>query len=274
MEGLARRISDFWSGLFDALVRDNKVLPPLLALLALLLFAWVAAGLFITDPDDEGSPGDAELVQSRDPAAAPAPDVEDRDADSYAAYRNKDPFRQLLAPAESNTEDPPTGTTPPDDGTSQQTPPSANSPAPDDTPQADPTNETNPGGGGGNSGADDGTGGGGGGQRSRNDSDGDGLTNRDEDRLAQDPRNPDTDGDGIEDGEDDADSDGVPDGQGGDGGAEGADPGTGAGGGGGAGDGTGGGASGDGTGGGGAGGGGAGGSDDELFDSGGPSRPR
>ena len=264
MEGLARRISDFWSGLFDALVRDNKVLPPILALLALLLFAWVAAGLFITDPDDEGSPGDAELVQSRDPAAAPAPEVEDRDADSYAAYRNKDPFRQLLAPAESNTEDPPTGTTPPDDGTSQQTPPADNTPPPDDAPQSDPTTETNPeggsappddttggntGGDGGNSGGDDetggdgdtggddGTGGGGGGQRSRNDSDGDGLTNREEERLGQDPRNPDTDGDGIEDGADDADSDGLADGQGG-------------------------------------GGGGAGGSDDELFDSGGSLRPR
>ncbi|MDQ3429993.1 MAG: hypothetical protein M3479_08615, partial [Actinomycetota bacterium] len=101
MAGLARRISNFWGGLFDALVRDNKVLPPVVALLALLLFAWVAAGAFMSGPDEERASGEAELVQSRDPSGADAPEVEDRDADSYAAYRNKDPFRQLLAPADS-----------------------------------------------------------------------------------------------------------------------------------------------------------------------------
>lgn len=266
MEGLARRISDLWSGLFDALVRDNKVLPPILAVLALLLFIWVVAGLFVADPDDGGSTGDAELVQSRDPAAAPAPEVEDRDADSYAAYRNKDPFRQLIAPAESNT-----------DGTSQDgstdgapaAPVDQNGTTPDSGGGDD--SETSPdagtggndgaggdGNGGGSAGGDDGsdadgtaggdgTGGGGGGQRSRNDSDGDGLTNRDEERLGQDPRNPDTDDDGIEDGADDSDNDGIEDGRGGNGGGGGGtDPGTGAGG-----------------------GGGADGSDDELFDSGG-----
>ena len=274
MGGLTRRISDLWSGLFDALVRDNKVLPPVLAALALLLFAWVVAGAFTSGPDDEGAAGDAELVQSRDPAAAPAPEVEDRDADSYAAYRNKDPFRQLIAPADPTPDEAPPAETPPAETPPAETPPAetppAESPPPEDPAEANPEEATPPedttGGGGGGGGA------GGGGQRSRNDSDGDGLTNRDEERLGQDPRNPDSDGDGIEDGADDADDDGVEDGEGGGGGTG---PGTGDGGGG----------AGDGGSGGGAGGGGAGagsggaaggatGQDDELFDSGGSLRPQ
>ena len=223
---MGARLAGLWRGLFDAFVRDNKVLPPVLALLALLLFAWVAAGLFTGGSQDEGvSSGRAELVQSRDPAAdgADAPEVEDRDADSYAAYRSKDPFRQLLAPAEAA---PAEGTSvpPPDDGTT--------------TPASVPP--------------EDATGGGGGG--SSNDSDGDGLTDRGEGRLGQDPRNPDTDGDGIPDGQDDADGDGLPDGQQGAGGAgTGVNPGGGAGG---------------------AGSGGGGSGSGDLFDSGGTLPPR
>jgi hypothetical protein len=243
---LAARISSLWRNLFDTLVRDNKVLPPVLALLAILLFAWVVAGAFLGGPEDEeASSGRAELVQSTDPdAGVDAPEVEDRDADSYAAYRNKDPFRQLLAPASASESDTGEGTTgaAPDDGT---TPPA--SVPPEDTTGA----------GGGDQGA------GGGGDRSRKDSDGDGLTNRDEERLGQDPRNPDSDGDGIEDGQDDADGDGLPDG-GQSSGGSGAGPGAGGGQGGG-GNGTGGNA-------GGPGGGGAGSGD--LFDSGGTLYPR
>ena len=257
MGDVAARISALWRGLFDALVRDNKVLPPVLALLALLLFAWVAAGLFMGGPEDEGvSSGNAELVQSRDPnAAADAPEVEDRDTDSYAAYRNKDPFRQLLAPASDSTGESTSGAEPGDD-----TAPPPGSVPPEDT--------TGPGGGGGQ-------GTGGGGDRSRKDSDDDGLTNRDEERLGQDPRNPDTDGDGTPDGQDDADGDGTPDGEqgGGQGSGGSGTGGSGTGGGqGGGGAGTGG-NSGGGGGAGGSGGGGAG-SDDDLFDSGGTLSPR
>ncbi len=183
---MGARLAGLWRGLIDAFVRDNKVLPPVLALLALLLFAWVAAGLFTGGSEDEGvSSGRAELVQSRDPAAdgADAPEVEDRDVDSYAAYRSKDPFRQLLAPAGAA--------------------PAGESPPPEDTTGA---------GGGQGTGPD-------GGDRSQNDSDGDGLIDRDEGRLGQDPSNPDTDGDGIPDGQDDADGDGLPDDQQGAGGA-------------------------------------------------------
>ncbi len=252
MGDLEAKISAFWRNLFDTLVRDNKVLPPVLALLALLLFAWVVAGAFLGGPEDEeASSGRAELAQSTDPDAAAAagedaPEVEDRDADSFAAYRNKDPFRQLLAPASESTGEGITGDTPdgsaPDDGT---TPPA--SVPPDDTTD------------GGDQGA------GGGDDRSRNDSDGDGLTNRDEERLGQDARNPDSDGDGIEDGQDDADGDGLPDGGQGAGG-------TGTGGG----QGAGGGGTGGNAGGGGAGGGGTGGGagSGDLFDSGGTLSPR
>ena len=247
MGDLSARIFTLWRGLFDALVRDNKVLPPVLALLALLLFAWVAAGLFMGGPEDEGaSSGNAELVQSRDPnAGADAPEVEDRDTDSYAAYRNKDPFRQLLAPADQATGEGTTGAG--DDGTTP-------------TGSAPPEDTTGAGGGGGQ--------GTGGGDRSRKDSDGDGLTNRDEERLGQDPRNPDTDGDGIQDGRDDADGDGTPDGEQGGGGSGTGGSGTGGGQGGGAGTG------GNSGGAGGAGSGGGGSGSDDLFDSGGTLSPR
>ena len=239
---MGARLAGLWRRLFDAFVRDNKVLPPVLALLALLLFAWVAAGLFMGGPEDEGvSSGNAELVQSRDPnAGADAPEVEDRNADSYAAYRNKDPFRQLLAPASESTGESTSAGAAPEDGT---TPPGS----------APPGETTDPGGGGG--GPDTG-----GGDRSQKDSDGDGLTNRDEERLGQDPRNPDTDGDSIPDGQDDADGDGTPDGE--QGGGQGSGQGSGQGGGQGSG----------GSGGGGSGGGGSG--SDDLFDSGGTLLPR
>lgn len=263
MGDLPARISALWRGVFDTLVRDNKVLPTVLALLALFLFAWVVAGAFLGGSEDDGpSSGRAELVQSTDPdaaadAGAGAPEVEDRDADSYAAYRNKDPFRQLLAPASESTGEDTTGAAP-DDGTT--TPGSA---PPEDTTGA-----------GGDQGA--------GGDRSRQDSDGDGLTNREEERLGQDPRDPDSDADGIEDGQDDSDGDGRRDGRQGGGSGSGTGGGQGGGGngtganadGGGAGSGgigSGGGA-GAGSGGGGSGGGGSG--SDDLFDSGGTLSPR
>lgn len=179
------RLRDLFGDFFDTLVRENRVLPPLAALLALLLFAWVVAGALVNEEEPSG--GRAALVQSRDPA--PAPEVEDRDADSYAAYRNKDPFRQLLAPAESTAEDTTGGTTTPEGTTPETT-------IPGDTTASVPPGDT-----------------GTGGQTTRRDSDGDGIPNRLEERLGLDPRNPDSDGDGIQDGDDDADGNGVPDGQ-------------------------------------------------------------
>lgn len=185
---LGRRLAGAWTAFFGAFVRENRVLPPVAALLALLLFAWIAAGAFVGEPDDGDTSGTANLVQSRDPDTADAPEVEDRDADSYAAYRNKDPFRQLLAPAETTQE------TTTDDGND------AGETTAEETTASPPAD-------------DDGGGQGAGGGRSRQDTDDDGLTNREEERLGQDPRNPDSDGDGTQDGDDDSDGDGAPDGQ-------------------------------------------------------------
>ncbi len=260
MANLPDRLRDLWRGFFDAFVRDNKVLPPVVAVLALFVFAWVVAGAFVGGPDDADVSGEADLVQSLDPddAAPLAPETEDRDAESFAAYRNKDPFRQLIAQAEEPTSDDSTDDAMDDtsDDTSDDT---TASPAPS---SPDPADDGGGGGNGGNSGGNGGGGNGGsGGNASRADSDGDGVPTRREERLGLDPRNPDTDGDGEDDGIDaDADGDGVTDaGSGGGSGGGGAGGGGGDNGGGGSG----------GSGGGAGGSGGGSGSDDDLFDSGG-----
>ncbi len=190
---ITRRIADVGPGLVDTFLRDNKVLPPVLALLALLVFAWVLAGVFVGDSGGDRVTNQANVVQSQSAQDPLAPEAENRDVDSYAAYRNKDPFRQLLAPAESTSDQPAGGTTQP------------------------PVEETV---------VPDGTGGSttGGAATGAQDTDGDGLTDSREAELAQDPQNPDTDGDGIPDGADDADGDGVPDGQSDDGAGGGASP--------------------------------------------------
>ena len=171
--GLGQRFAALGSGLADTFLRDNRVIPPVLALLALLVFAWIMAGIFVGGPEDEQASNQANLAQSEDPAEEArdplAPEVENCNVESYAAYQSKDPFRQLLAPPESTT-----ATTPPttvEDTTGQN---GASSPG-----------ATSPGPGGGPT-----------------DSDGDGLSDRRESALGQDPFNPDTDGDGILDGDD------------------------------------------------------------------------
>jgi len=198
---LGRRVADFGSTLADALVRDNRVLPPVLAVLALFVIAWVLAGAFMGDEPDQQTVAHkadlarTDLAQSDGGSGSdPAPGVENRDVDSYAAYRSKDPFRELFS--ESTTPD---GTTP----------------------------ESTTGGGrpGGGTGAGNTT----------RDTDADGLPDRRERRAGTDPNNPDTDADGTPDGsDDDADGDGRPDA-----GATGAGSGTGTGAGSGAGSGTG-----------------------------------
>ena len=178
------RLAGVGPGLVDTFLRDNKVLPPVLALLALLVFAWVVAGTYLDGSGEERVSSQSEVAQSQiDPNADPiAPEAENRDVESYAAYRSKDPFRQLLAPAESTSSQ--------TSGESTQQP-------------------TQDGGGSGGSGAGGTTTG----PARAQDSDQDGLTDRKEAALAQDPQNPDTDGDGIPDGADDADGDGRPDGR-------------------------------------------------------------
>jgi hypothetical protein len=173
--GLTRRLAALGSGFVDTFLRDNRVIPLVLALLALFVFAWIVAGAFLDGPEEESVSNRAEVAQSQNPGPSdsPAPEVENRNVDSYAAYQFKDPFRQLIGAAESTTgfEDTTGG-----DGTPGQ--------------------------------------GGDGGGSDAGDSDGDGLSDRRESALGLDPNNPDTDGDGILDGEDTAGGGGTP-GQGG-----------------------------------------------------------
>lgn len=226
--GFVRRVLAIGPGFVDSFLRGNKVIPPVLAVLALLIFSWVVAGIFVGEPEEERVANQANVVaQSQDDAgddggsASQAPQVESRDADSYAAYESKDPFRQLFAPADSGGGD----TTPETTGGDADTP-EPTSPAGDET--------TGRGGAGGG-------GAGGGSSSGFQDSDDDGLSDRRETALSQDPQDPDTDGDGTLDGADDADGDGVPDGRsrniGGNGGGNGGGAGGGSGGGGGSGNG-------------------------------------
>jgi hypothetical protein len=188
----------------DTFVRGNKVLPAVLALLALFVFAWVVAGVFLGGPEETVS-NQANLAQQETPDGGSdplAPEIENRDVESYAAYQSKDPFRELLAPAE-NTE----------------------ATSPEDTSFEETTNEGTNGRGDGvpdGRGGADGDAGRGGADGGASDSDNDGLSTSREEALGLDPRNPDSDGDGIRDGADDADGDGVPDGRAGGGGNGGA----------------------------------------------------
>jgi thrombospondin type 3 repeat protein len=171
LHSLGQRLAAVGSGFADTFVRGNKVIPPVLALLALLVFAWIVAGIFVGGSEDDQALNGANLAQSEDPAEAQeplAPEVENLNVESFAAYESKDPFRQLLAPPGEMT----TATTPPTTTGGTAVPNGATSPSP----------------GGGLSGATD--------------SDGDGLSDGREAALGQDPFNPDTDGDGILDGDD------------------------------------------------------------------------
>jgi hypothetical protein len=176
-----RRVADLGRGLVDTFLRDNRLLPPVLALLALFVFAWVLAGVFLGGTDEQKPVAHRSEVAQADGAGGSdpaAPEIDNPNVDSYAAYRSKDPFRDIIAVA---------ATTP--EGTA--------------SPPAEQTTGT---------GAADGGRRGNAGNRRAGDSDRDGLPDRKEAILALDPNNPDTDGDGIPDGLDDADGDGVPDG--------------------------------------------------------------
>jgi hypothetical protein len=168
--GLRRRLAAVGSGFVDTFFRDNKVIPLVLALLALFVLAWMVAGVFLSGSGEGPVSNRADVAQSQNSGATEpvAPEIEIRNVDSYAAYQSKDPFRQLLPPAESTS-----ATTTPETTAGEAT-----------------------------SGFEETTGGGG--RPGARDTDGDGLPDRRETALGLDPNNPDTDGDGIEDGEDDS----------------------------------------------------------------------
>jgi hypothetical protein len=176
-----RRVADVARGFVDTFLRDNRLLPPVLALLALFVFAWVLAGVFLGGTDEQKPVAHRSEIAQADGAGGSdpaAPEIDNPNVDSYAAYRSKDPFREIIAQDTTIAEG--TASAPPDQATGAA--------------------ETN----GGRRGND--------GNRRAGDSDRDGLPDRKEATLALDPNNPDTDGDGIPDGLDDADGDGVPDG--------------------------------------------------------------
>jgi hypothetical protein len=175
---VGHRLANLARGFVDTFLRDNRLLPPVLALLALFVFAWVLAGVFLGGTDEQKPVAHRSEIAQADGAGGSdpaAPEVDNPNVDSYAAYRSKDPFRQIMAEGTTTLE-----------GTAS-------------VPQEQTT----------------GTGGANGGRRGNvrsADSDGDGLSDRKEATMSLDPNNPDTDGDGIPDGLDDADGDGVPDG--------------------------------------------------------------
>jgi hypothetical protein len=104
-----RSASAVISRVWDGLLRDNKVVPAVLGVLALLIFAWLVAGALIGGPGDEEeqqASNQASLAQGNDSDSGgtetPAPGVENRDSDaSYGGYDEgpKDPFRQLIPKA-------------------------------------------------------------------------------------------------------------------------------------------------------------------------------
>ncbi len=107
--GPGTRVAEAAVRLRDGLFRDNKVLPPVLAALALIIFAWLLAGVVIGDPGEEErvarQAAQPSVVQAPDAgggsAETPAPGVENRDNESIDVYESKDPFRELFPTADA-----------------------------------------------------------------------------------------------------------------------------------------------------------------------------
>ncbi len=104
----ARRAATVRTRIREGLLRDNKVIPLVLGVLALLTFAWLIASFLIEDPGEEETSKGASLSQapedseSRSPET-PTPEVESRDTDSFAVFESKDPFREIVSKANETT---------------------------------------------------------------------------------------------------------------------------------------------------------------------------
>ena len=86
----------------EGLLHDNKVLPAVLGVLALLIFAWLIAGALTGGPggeEEQQASSKASLAQAPDNnsdsgnSETPSPGADNRDTDSYAAFKAKDPFK-------------------------------------------------------------------------------------------------------------------------------------------------------------------------------------
>jgi hypothetical protein len=96
----ARRPAAVGTRIRDGLWRDNKVVPAVLATLALLVFAWLVVGAFMGGGSNEEAANQVSLAQDEEEpdsgdAESPPSGVENRDTDSYSAFESKDPFRLL-----------------------------------------------------------------------------------------------------------------------------------------------------------------------------------
>src|SRR5918994_3507326 len=97
---VGHRVADVARGFVDTFLRDNRFLPPVLALLALFVFAWVLAGVFLGGTDEQKPVAHRSEIAQADGAGGSdpaAPEVVNPNVDSYAAYRSKDPFREIIA---------------------------------------------------------------------------------------------------------------------------------------------------------------------------------
>src|ERR671913_2098094 len=95
-----QRVADLARGFVDTFLRDNRFLPPVLALLALFVFAWVLAGVFLGGTDEQKPVAHRSEIAQADGAGGSdpaAPEIDNPNVDSYAAYRSKDPFREIIA---------------------------------------------------------------------------------------------------------------------------------------------------------------------------------
>ena len=96
----SRRLAAVGTSIRDDLLRDNKVVPAVLATLALLVFAWLVVGAFMGGGSNEEAANQVSLAQDEEEpdsgdAESSAPGVENRDTDSYSAFESKGPFRLL-----------------------------------------------------------------------------------------------------------------------------------------------------------------------------------
>jgi hypothetical protein len=108
-----RRVTVVFRRIRDGLLRDNKVVPAVLGILALLIFAWLIAGALIGGPggeEEQQASNQASLAQGEDSDSGdsekPAPGADNRDSDaSYGGYDEgpKDPFRNIINKVDEGT---------------------------------------------------------------------------------------------------------------------------------------------------------------------------